>query len=202
MKYFFFILNFLFHFVSIIWGVIKIEKLFHFAMIGGIFNFISFCVDSMRSVLNEKLYFALKDGTSFQSPRKHLRSKVTPNSHLTYSKMGGNLALVVKCKNDLFLHKTIFCGYSLESHCRTEIHIMILCFKGKTLLLAVYYSTIRSLSSQLVPNSDSFTRYRDIAYHVAIQWPYWRRIDGQTDRPTDKPRPICLLNFCLHYTIM
>ena len=29
------------------------KKLFHFAMIGGILNFISFCVDSMRSVLNE-----------------------------------------------------------------------------------------------------------------------------------------------------
>ena len=34
---------------------------------------------------------------------------------------------------------------------------MILCFKAKTLLLAVYYSTIRSLSSQMVPNSISFT---------------------------------------------
>ena len=39
-------------------------KIFHFAMIGGILNFISFFVDSMRSVLNEKLYFALKDSTS------------------------------------------------------------------------------------------------------------------------------------------
>ena len=51
----------------------------HFAMIGGILNFISFYVDNMRSVLNEKLYFALKDGTSL----KHLRSKVPPNLHLT-----------------------------------------------------------------------------------------------------------------------
>ena len=51
-------------------------------------NFISFCVDSLRPVLNEKLHFALKDGTSFQSSRKHLRSKVTPNLHLTYSKTG------------------------------------------------------------------------------------------------------------------
>ena len=33
------------------------KKIFHFAMIGGILNFISFCVDNMRSVLNEKLYF-------------------------------------------------------------------------------------------------------------------------------------------------
>ena len=53
------------------------EKIFHFAMIGGILNFISFCVDSMRSVLTEKSYFALKDGTSFQSSRKRLRSKET-----------------------------------------------------------------------------------------------------------------------------
>ena len=60
------------------------EKIFHFAMIGGILNFISFCVDSMRSVLNEKLYFALQDCTSFQSSWKHLHSKV----HLTYSKIG------------------------------------------------------------------------------------------------------------------
>ena len=28
------------------------KKIFHFAMIGGILNFISFCVDSMRSVQN------------------------------------------------------------------------------------------------------------------------------------------------------
>ena len=60
---------------------------FHFTIIGGILNFISFCVDNMRSVLNEKLYFASKDGTSFQATRKHLRSKVTP-LHLTCSKMG------------------------------------------------------------------------------------------------------------------
>ena len=64
------------------------EEKNHFAMIGGILNFISVCLDSMRSVLNEKLCFALKDGTSFQSLWKHLRSKVTQNVHLTYSKMG------------------------------------------------------------------------------------------------------------------
>ena len=29
----------------------------HFAMIGGILYFISFCVNSMRCVLNEKKYF-------------------------------------------------------------------------------------------------------------------------------------------------
>ena len=51
-------------------------------MIGGILNFISFCVDSMGSVLNEKLYSVLKEGTSFQSSRKHLRSTVTPNNCL------------------------------------------------------------------------------------------------------------------------
>ena len=51
----------------------------HFAMIGSILNFISFCVDSWRSVLHEKLYFA---------SRKHLHSKVTPNLHITYTKMG------------------------------------------------------------------------------------------------------------------
>ena len=61
------------------------KKIFHFAMIGGILIFISFCVDSRRSVLNEKLYFALKDGNSFQSSRKHLGSKVTPYLHLQYS---------------------------------------------------------------------------------------------------------------------
>ena len=43
------------------------KNIFHFAMIGGIFNLISVCVDSMRSILNEKLHFALKDGISFQS---------------------------------------------------------------------------------------------------------------------------------------
>ena len=66
----------------------KKKKKNHFAMIGGILNFISFCVDSMRSVPNEKLYFALKDGTSFQSSRKHLRSKLTPNNYLTALKWG------------------------------------------------------------------------------------------------------------------
>ena len=64
------------------------DKIFHFAIISGMLNFISFCVDRMRSVLNEKLYFALKDGTSFQSSRKHLQSKVIPNLHLKYSKIG------------------------------------------------------------------------------------------------------------------
>ena len=40
--------------------------------------------------------------------------KSNPNLHLTDLKMGGGgLALVLKCKNDLFLHKTICCGYLL-----------------------------------------------------------------------------------------
>ena len=64
------------------------KQKFHFAIIGDKLYFISFCVDTMMSVLNEKLYFALKDGTSFQSSRKHLRSKVAQNLHPTYSKMG------------------------------------------------------------------------------------------------------------------
>ena len=49
------------------------KKKIFFSMIGGVLNFISFCVDSMRSVLD---VFALKDGTSFQSSRKHLRPKL------------------------------------------------------------------------------------------------------------------------------
>ena len=57
------------------------KKKNHFAMIVGILNRISFCVNSMR-YLNEKLYFALKDGTPFKSSRKHLRPKVTANLHL------------------------------------------------------------------------------------------------------------------------
>ena len=37
---------------------------FHFTMICGILDFISFCFDSMRSVLNEKMcLFFFKDGT-------------------------------------------------------------------------------------------------------------------------------------------
>ena len=64
------------------------KKIFCFSMIGGILNFISFCVHSMRSVLNEKLYFALTDGISFQPSRKHLGPTVARNLHLTYGKMG------------------------------------------------------------------------------------------------------------------
>ena len=69
------------------------KKKIHFAVIGGRLNSISFCVDSMKSVLNEKWYFALKDCTSFQSSRRQLRSKVIPNLHLTYSKMGRDWCL-------------------------------------------------------------------------------------------------------------
>ena len=37
------------------------------------------------------------------SSRKLLRIKVTPDLHLTYSKNGGNLGLVLKMKNIVFL---------------------------------------------------------------------------------------------------
>ena len=36
---------------------------------------------------------------AWNSSRKLLRIKVTPDLHLTYSKNGGNLALVLKMKN-------------------------------------------------------------------------------------------------------
>ena len=47
--------------------------------------------------------------------RKHLRTKVTPDLHLTYSKNGGNLGLVLNDKEWKFLHKIICCGDLLES---------------------------------------------------------------------------------------
>ena len=47
--------------------------------------------------------------------RKHLRTKVTPDLHLTYSKFGGNLGLVLNDKNWLFLYQIICCGNLLES---------------------------------------------------------------------------------------
>ena len=47
--------------------------------------------------------------------RKHLRTKVTPDLHLTYSKNGGNLGLVLNDKKWKFLHKIICCGDLLES---------------------------------------------------------------------------------------
>ena len=42
--------------------------------------------------------------------RKHLRTKVTPDLHLRYSKNGGNLGLVLKDKKWKILHKIICCG--------------------------------------------------------------------------------------------
>ena len=47
--------------------------------------------------------------------RKHLRRKVTPDLHLTYSKNGGNLGLVLNDKKWKFLHKIICHGDLLES---------------------------------------------------------------------------------------
>ena len=46
---------------------------------------------------------------------KHLRTKVTPDLQLTYSKNGGNLGLVLNDKKWKFLHKIIFCGDLFES---------------------------------------------------------------------------------------
>ena len=47
--------------------------------------------------------------------RKLLRTKVTPDLHLTYSKNEENLGLVLNDKNWKFLHKIICCGDLLES---------------------------------------------------------------------------------------
>ena len=49
------------------------------------------------------------------SSRKRLLTKVTPDLHLTYSKNGGNLGLVLNDKKWKFLHKIICCGDLLES---------------------------------------------------------------------------------------
>ena len=46
--------------------------------------------------------------------RKHLRTKVIPDLHLTYSKNGGNLGLVLNDKKWKFLPKIIFCGNLLD----------------------------------------------------------------------------------------
>ena len=53
--------------------------------------------------------------TQYSTSRKHLRTKVTPDLHLTYSKNGGNLGLVFNYKKWKFLHKIICCGDLLES---------------------------------------------------------------------------------------
>ena len=52
---------------------------------------------------------------SLDTSRKHFRTKVTPDLHLTYSKNGGNLGLVLNDKKWKFLHKIICCGDLLES---------------------------------------------------------------------------------------
>ena len=53
--------------------------------------------------------------TQYSTSRKHLRTKVTPDLHLTYSKNGRNLGLVLNDKKWKFLHKFICCGDLLES---------------------------------------------------------------------------------------
>ena len=51
---------------------------------------------------------------------KHIRTKVTPDLHLTYSKNGGNLGLVLNDKKWKFLQKIMCCGDLLESPCRGD----------------------------------------------------------------------------------
>ena len=81
----------------------------HFAIIGVIHDVISFCVDRMWSVLNENLYFALKDdASSVITETPPFKSYPKFASNIKW----GNLALVLKCKNDLVLNKTIHCGYT------------------------------------------------------------------------------------------
>ena len=57
---------------------------------------------SMPTIYKQHLYnmtpYTLKYGPGLAS-RKLLRIKVTPDLHLTYSKTGGNLGLVLKMKN-------------------------------------------------------------------------------------------------------
>ena len=48
---------------------------------------------------NDKIYLSLYANCSLITSRKLLRIKVTPDLHLTYSKNGGNLGLVLKMKN-------------------------------------------------------------------------------------------------------
>ena len=49
-----------------------------------------------------------------KASRTYLRTKVTPDLHLTYSKNGGNLGLVLNDNTWKFLHKFICCGDLLE----------------------------------------------------------------------------------------
>ena len=55
-----------------------------------------------------------------QASRKHLRTKVAPDLHLTYSKDGGKSGVGIKMikkmgKKSIFIHKIICCGCALES---------------------------------------------------------------------------------------
>ena len=59
---------------------------------------------------NLKSHFLPQSLTS----RKHLRKKVTPDLHLTYSKNWGNLGLVLNDKKWKFLHKIMCCGDLFE----------------------------------------------------------------------------------------
>ena len=43
--------------------------------------------------------FSIDDKMKFKTSRNILRIKITPDLHLTYSKNGGNLVLVLKMKN-------------------------------------------------------------------------------------------------------
>ena len=66
-----------------------------------------------RTILSYVIDFSNWSGQ--QSSRKHLRTKVTPDLHLTYIKNWGNLRLVLNDKKWKFLHKIICCGDLLES---------------------------------------------------------------------------------------
>ena len=65
--------------------------------------------DTNRAVQLQQMHIRLK------SSRKHLRTKVTPDLYLTYSKNEGNLGLVLDDKKLKFLHKIICYGDLLES---------------------------------------------------------------------------------------
>ena len=73
----------------------------------------SFCVDRMRSVLNEKNIFCLERWHIFSIIMEISPFKSNPKYGPDIVKWG-KLALVLKCtsKNDLFLHKTYVLGTS------------------------------------------------------------------------------------------
>ena len=73
-------------------------------------NFLNFGTLKMFAVFTLKF-----KQRGLSTSRKHLRTKVTPDLHLTYSKNGGNLGLVLNDKKWKFPHKIICCGDLLES---------------------------------------------------------------------------------------